>query len=136
MKLKTKVLFAVPVILMAALFLSVAVAMESDKKPAPEKKAVKKTAPKMLHDPTLPGELCVTCHMESAEPDPESITPKINNKHEVCNKCHKPDGSTVSGHCGCEDASDPMDCETCHTTPAMGDNPSAEDMNDLCLACH
>jgi predicted CXXCH cytochrome family protein len=95
----------------------------------------KKKPPKMEHEGTQPGELCVTCHMESKQPDPESITPKIDSKHDICNKCHQEDGTTT-GHCGCEDASDPMDCEQCHTTPATGDNPSTEEMNALCLKCH
>jgi len=100
-----------------------------------EKKEIKANAKKMNHEVPLPGELCVGCHMESDVPDPESITPKINNKHEVCNRCHKEDGTT-EGHCGCADVSDPMDCEQCHTSPAMGDNPSAEEMNALCTECH
>jgi hypothetical protein len=88
----------------------------------------------MEHEAPAPGELCVTCHMEME--GYTSDTPKIDNTHEVCNKCHKKDGTTTEGHCGCEDADDPMDCEQCHTIPPMGDNPSADDMNKLCLKCH
>ena len=121
------------VILAFSLPAVLAVANES----SPEKKVTKKDAPKMEHAGTIPGELCVGCHMEYEGQDPESTTPRINNKHEVCNRCHLEDGSMAEdGHCGCEDVSDPMDCEQCHTDPAMGDNPSAKDMNDLCLACH
>ncbi|MFC1855854.1 hypothetical protein ACFL2A_04875 [Thermodesulfobacteriota bacterium] len=110
-------------------------AEETKKAEAAKSEEIVKKGPEMGHDKTLPGELCVGCHMESKDADPESITPKINNKHDVCNKCHKEDGTT-EGHCGCEDADDPMDCEQCHTTPAIGDNPSADEMNDLCLKCH
>ena len=98
--------------------------------------AQKEKAPGMGHEEPLPGELCVTCHMETKTADPESITPRINNLHEVCNKCHKADGTATDGHCGCEDVDDPMGCEQCHTTPAMGDNPSAEELNGLCDECH
>ncbi len=92
-------------------------------------------ATKMEHIMPMPGELCVGCHMETKEPDPESISPKINLEHAVCNHCHKPDG-TIEGHCGCEDTDDPMDCQQCHTDPATGTIPSAKVMNDKCLDCH
>lgn len=124
-------------IIAVTLFASAAISGEPETAESKaSKEELKKRAPAMEHDAPLIGELCVTCHMETKEPDPESITPKINNKHEVCNRCHKADGTTADGHCGCEDVEDPMGCEQCHTTPAMGDNPSAEDMNALCDACH
>lgn len=125
-------------IIFSVLFFSSAAVLSAEPeavKPLTEAE-LKEKAPKMKHDAPLEGELCVTCHMESKNADPESITPKVNNKHEVCNKCHLPDGKTVTGHCGCEDVSDPTDCKQCHTTPRMGDNPSAEEMNALCLKCH
>ncbi len=100
-----------------------------------EKKEAGKTAMKMGHDMPLIGELCVTCHMETKTPYPKSISPKINNKHDGCNRCHLKDG-TITGHCGCDETDDPMDCEQCHTTPATGTIPSAETMNNVCLDCH
>lgn len=102
---------------------------------AANKEELKAKAKKMTHDAPMLGELCVGCHMESDPPDPESISPKITKNHEVCNTCHQPDGATT-GHCGCDEADDPMDCQMCHTTPATGTIPSAEHMNDLCYECH
>lgn len=139
MILKHKKGFVISRILMSVLLTSALFVLSVNSSAAVETSAKKdspagKKAVKMEHEMPLPGELCVTCHMEME--GYESDTPKINTDHEVCNKCHKKDGTIAEGHCGCEDADNPMDCEQCHTTPAMGNNPSAEDMNKLCIKCH
>ena len=133
MTLRHKRNFICSKILIVTLSVVAMIAVSRNLSDAKNSSAAKK-AMKMEHEMPSPGELCVTCHIEME--GYTSDTPKIDTNHEVCNKCHNKDGTTAEGHCGCEDADDPMDCEQCHTTPAMGDNPSAKDMNKLCLKCH